>query len=289
MATDLEQRLREALAEDAHRARLVNPDQPRIPDPRPLPAEQRRSGPPRWLVAVAAVAVIVTLVGALVVLNDDPAVDTVPATEPPPTPMADVTQPELATGTYLVDPDDDGDTTLAVTFDIAAEGWEAWIGASKPYERGNLGVSITTVTNVTRDACLDPEPAYPAVGSTVDDLATALSQLAPFEVTAAPSDVTFGGFPGKHLELTVPALDVSGPSGDRRFTDCVEGHLNSWIAPDLGGPFWGYNADPGSTEEIWILEVGDTRLMISALRSSAAPAEDLVELQAVLDSIQIMP
>ena len=56
------------------------------------------------------------------------------------------------------------------------------------------GLSITTVTNLATDGCLDPTPLDPPVGPTVDDLATALSQLAPFEVTAPPTDVTLVGY-----------------------------------------------------------------------------------------------
>ena len=73
------------------------------------------------------------------------------------------------------------------------------------------------------------------MGPTVDDLATALSQLAPFEVTAPPTDVTLFGYPGKHLELTVP---------DRGFADCGNGELHSWISPLNGGSFSGYDG-PG--------------------------------------------
>ena len=82
------------------------------------------------------------------------------------------------------------------------------------------------------------------MGPTVDDLAAALSQLAPFEVTAPPTDVTLFGYPGKHLELTVPALPVTGGGDGREFADCIGGKLHSWISPNLGGAFFGYPARP---------------------------------------------
>jgi hypothetical protein len=126
-------------------------------------------------------------------------------------------------GTYFVDADLDPSTPLRVVFDIPAEGWSSWIGAAKfGPDDGHVGVSITTVVNLVTDGCRDHLAADPPVGPTVDDLATALSELAPFEVTSPPSDVTVYGYRGKHLELTVP---------DVAFDRCDAGDLRSWIAP----------------------------------------------------------
>ena len=65
----------------------------------------------------------------------------------------------------------------------------------------------------------------------MDDLATALADLAPFRVTSSPKDVTIYGYGGKHLEMTVPDLPVEGdPGDDRCFTGCVAGPtLVSWV------------------------------------------------------------
>lgn len=43
-------------------------------------------------------------------------------------------------------------------------------------------------------------------------------------------DVTIYGYSGKYLELTVPDLPVEGEGDDRRFTQCVDGNLKSWVA-----------------------------------------------------------
>ena len=98
---------------------------------------------------------------------------------------------------------------------------------------GFTALSITTVSNLVTDGCRDHTALDPPVGPTVDDLAIALSQLAPFEVTAPPTDVTLLGYQGKHLELTVPDLTVTGGGGEEhaQFTDCVDGELHSWISP----------------------------------------------------------
>ena len=76
MTTDLEQRLREALHEDADRARLVNPNGPPIPELRPLAVDQitvdqRRRRSPRKLVAVAAAVVLLVAGTVAVIENDD--------------------------------------------------------------------------------------------------------------------------------------------------------------------------------------------------------------------------
>jgi hypothetical protein len=66
----------------------------------------------------------------------------------------------------------------------------------------------------------------------------------------------------------------------------------SWIAPHLvsggGYAFYGYTA-PGATEEVWILDVEGSRLVISAVRSPGSPQKDLAEQSAILESIQIEP
>ena len=148
-------------------------------------------------------------------------------------------------------------------------------------------MSITTVTNLVRDGCRDHRPADPAVGPTVDDLVAALSGLAPFEVTSPPSAVTIHGYHGKHLELTVPELPVVGQGDQRGFAECIDGELKSWIAPHLSYAFYGYNAEPGRTEELWILDVEGTRLVIETNWSPASPAQDVAEMRAIFESIRL--
>jgi hypothetical protein len=212
----------------------------------------------------------------------------------------------LEPGTYFMDPDGDPSTPLRVVYEVPPEGWWMWIGATKPADEGtacsssgcpglpsHVSVSITTVTNLVDHGCRDHSWADPPVGPSVDDLAAALADLAPFRVTSPPKDVTIFGYSGKYLELTVPDLPVEGEGGDdRRFTGCEEGKLKSWVAfidtAEEGDAFYGYTG-PGYREEFWILDVEGTRLMIAAERSPGSPPEDLDEQRAILDSIQIEP
>ena len=210
----------------------------------------------------------------------------------------------LEPGTYFIDPDLDPSTPLRVVYEVPFEGWSMWIGATKFAEEGtacsssgcpghpsHVGVSITTVTNLVRHGCRDHSWADPPVGPSVDDLATALADLASFRVTSPPKDVTIYGYSGKHLELTVPDLPVEGEGDDRRFTECVDGNLKSWVAAidtESGDAYYGYTG-PGYTEEFWILDVEGTRLVIVAARSPGSPRKDLAEQRAILESIQIEP
>ena len=197
----------------------------------------------------------------------------------------------LEPGTYSIDPDVDPSTPLRVVYEIPAEGWSMWIGAVKFTDDGHAGVSITTVSNLVRQGCRDHSWADPPVGASVDDLAAALADLAPFRVTSPPEDVSIYGYRGTYLELTVPNLPVEREGDDRRFTGCMDGKLMSWVAAidtEPGDAFYGY-AGPGFTEEFWILDVEGTRLMIETGRSPGSPPEDLAELRAILDSIRIEP
>jgi len=228
--------------------------------------------------------------------------ESVPDPTAPPTTLGDQTQEvqdiwevplltPLEPGAYFIDPDLDPSTPLRVLYDVPAEGWSQWIGGAKFAGAGHVGVSITTVTNLVSDGCRDHSHSDPPVGSSVDDLASALAGLAPFQVTSPPKDVTVYGYSGQHLELTVPNVPVEGSGDNLRFTGCTEGRLKSWVAPfdtEPGDAFYGYTG-PGYTEEFWILDVEGIRLIIAAERSAGSPQEDLEELRAILDSIRIEP
>jgi hypothetical protein len=183
----------------------------------------------------------------------------------------------LEVETYFVEPDA---TDIQVFYTIPAEGWNSWFGALKSYG----AISIVNVTNVVQEGCTAHGAADPPVGPTVARWRGA-GRLSPF--VTKPSDVTIDGFSGNTW------ADRSGPrsSGQQRrhhIYDCTAGELKSWIGDPLSYAFHGYSY-PGQVEEIWLLDVGGTRLMIEALWSPGSPEGDIAELRSILDSIDIVP
>jgi hypothetical protein len=247
---------------------------------------------------ILALALVVALAGCAPTpgTTDTAASPPTATSEPSPTPtIQDIMElPDFAPldpGTYFIDPDADPSTPLRVVYEIPVEGWSMWTRAAKFAGEGHVAVSITTVTNLVRHGCRDHSWADPPVGPSVDDLAAALADLAPFRVTSPTEDASIYGYRGTYLELTVPNLPVEGEGDDRRFTGCIDGNLKSWVAPfdtEPGDASYGYTG-PGYAEEFWILDVEGTRLMIAAERSPGSPPEDVAEMRAILDSIRIEP
>ena len=131
-----------------------------------------------------------------------------------------------------------------------------------------------TVDHVYADACHPPGTLQP-VGDSVEELATALvTQLG--RGTAGPFAVSVDGYAGRRVELTAPA-DLS---------NCDRGLLRTWS--DLGGDeTGGWPAAPGQTDEVYIVDVNGTRLVIVAAHWADTTPQDLTQLQHVLDSIRI--
>jgi hypothetical protein len=185
----------------------------------------------------------------------------------------------------------DDDTPIRVRYTIPAPGWFAFIGTAKDAGEGQdaerVGVLIADIKNLTIDACDQQTPATPPVGPTVEDLAAALTELPPFEVSSPPADVTAYGYSGTHLQTRIP-LDQPFDEEFRTFSGCTLGDLASWMSPPLNPAFYGYVA-PGDTEDFWILDVEGTRVVIATLATANASDELIAEQEAVLDSIVIEP
>lgn len=194
-------------------------------------------------------------------------------------------------GTYFMDPDLDSATPLRVVYELPVDGWSHWLGAVKFGDEGHVAFTITTVNNLVSHGCDDHSHSEPPIGPGVDDLVAGLAELAPFQVTSAPEDVSVYGYSGRHLAWAVPELPVDESGDQLTFTGCTGGQLMSWVAPwdtTSGDAFYGYTG-PGYTEEFWILDVEGTRVMIAAERSADSPQQDLEELNTILESIRMEP
>jgi hypothetical protein len=112
----------------------------------------------------------------------------------------------------------------------------------------------------------------PPVGPTVDDLANALAAQA-MRGDAVPTAVTIDGYEGKYLEMSVPT--------DMDLASCDEGEFRSWLGR--------YHQGPGQIDRVYILDVDGQRRVLTVNHMPGASEAELAELQAIVDSIDILP
>jgi hypothetical protein len=242
------------------------------------------------MLKVAAVAAFVLAV-SVTILPRGPDIGAAPAPSPSPSPSA-VPFPypgALAPGTYsgLLGA---GRWTVTVP-----EGWE-WFFDILWSDLGTLGTYLDPggpgevafgwwdVANVFTDPCdWKDSVADPPVGPTVDDLATAFAEQV--GRAGVMTDVTFGGYPAKRIELSVPAdFDVA---------TCDEGVYHEFLSPGEALPPAVKAVDPakphmaGRTDVLYILDLDGTRWMMRTWHHPESSPEDLAEMEAMLASIRI--
>ena len=201
-----------------------------------------------------------------------------PAPTPIPTPIALPVHPQALLvpelGVYLA-----GDPfPIPVTITVPA-GWVGKVGGEyaayldKPSGSG-AAIALSLSQSIFADPCIDRGLLDPQPGPAVDDLASALASLPGFDVTT-PTEVTVDGYRGKQLTLTAPD----------NFDGCTltsEGY-RVWRLP-LGAVF---SFTPGQRTALWIVDVNGERLVVSSETYPATTAEELTEVQEILDSIRI--
>jgi hypothetical protein len=161
-------------------------------------------------------------------------------------------------------------------------GWVTWPSSSAspsaitkgdPEPPSWMSVGAASIVDIYYDRCqwmrtvLDPR-----IGPTVEDLTIALADVWG-AAAAAPIDVTLDGFAGKQMVLTGPT--------DVDFAGCDNGEFRRW--PGL------WYQGPGQKDRLWILDVEGERIVVIATFFPEGSAQDLAELQGVIDSIQIEP
>jgi hypothetical protein len=108
------------------------------------------------------------------------------------------------------------------------------------------------------------------VGPTANDFADALAAHPLLEVTT-PVPVTLGGYSGKYIDLQVPS----------NIADCTFGY-HPW-APAYYAP------GPNHQWHIWSLNVDGVRVVILSEDFAGTSVQDLAEMRAIIESIQIDP
>ena len=157
---------------------------------------------------------------------------------------------------------------VEVTLSLPA-GWEGDSqGVTTMMDGRYVGVEAGDITHVYADPCQWTGTASEAVGPTVDDLATALAQQPMHDTTV--SDIEVDGFAGKLVSMSVPDdLDVA---------ECDEGEFRSWVY---------HVQDPGRQDDVYILDVDGTRVVIVVAHYPDLPQADLDELDAIVQSLLI--
>jgi hypothetical protein len=212
-----------------------------------------------------------------------------PSSTPKPTAAASATvldfpgvSDDVAPGTYLWGA---GDATPAdITFTLPA-GWMSRYGI--PHKDrggpGEIAVGNWIIANVYTDSCQwQGSLLSPAIGPTVDDLASALIAQKGRNATE-PTDVTLDGYPAKRVELSIPT--------DLDRATCDEGVIRTWVAPGedtaLVNETENLGMHPGQLNVVYIVDVNGERLVIDTWHMPGTSAADLAELDAILASMRI--
>jgi hypothetical protein len=235
--------------------------------------------------AIAAAAVVVVAVVGINLLpasggvgggsNLSPSPSLAPTAPPSPSPSPAAVFPtkgDLAIGQHAM--------TLAgvpLTFNVAISGWvsngEWGIDRSTgmtPDGAGFIFWSTQTPVGVFTDPCAAVKG--PPLASAAD-LAAAVASLPGIDVVSGPSDVTVGGYPAKHVVITV-----------REDVGCRAESFNLWYAPraDLAR----YASELGSTIRVWIVDVDGTLVWIDGETYKGAGPEPAQQIQQIIDSIR---
>ncbi len=236
---------------------------------------------------IAAAAVVIVAVLGISSLSPSGLRIGGPAETPTPTPApSPVALPnsgtDLAAGRYVID----GSFPFQVIFDVP-DGWFSCgpgageIGACAQLSSDpDLAMAnhFLIIDNVVADPCDRLFPQLdPAVGPSVDDLVTALSNLQGFDASAA-TDVTVDGFAGKQFELTAP-------EGDGGCADDGDTGFGTWSTS-----FRTNGVGPGEVNLLRVLDVDGVRLVIAAAYHPAiASADEIAEIRRVFDSVYLTP
>jgi hypothetical protein len=169
---------------------------------------------------------------------------------------------------------------ISFTFEAPSPDWvadsgKAWAKVDLDHEGALDGlpdgaaVAFWNPVGVYADTCahLRDEPVRSEPGS----LVAAMADVPGVEIVSGPSDVTLGGLPAASIELAVPDE-----------ADCAPESL--WLWYDKSGA-WRWATALGDRIRIWIVDVGDARLVIEAETRKTPSARTRGEVDAIIESI----
>jgi len=124
-------------------------------------------------------------------------------------------------------------------------------------------------------------PERPA--TTPDEIAAALAAQASRDATA-PVDVTVGGYAGKTITLEVPmSYQVEGATREEEFAACDKSIFGMYQVEGETEPARN-NQGPGQIDELWILDVNGSIVILDAMYGPAVPAALVEEMRAIAES-----
>jgi len=196
--------------------------------------------------------------------------------------------PFVATGT---------DDPVQITVNIASSGWvplpafdalhkdddgldsPEYVGAALLAWAWPAGTGF----NVYGDPCQWSTTVPETPATTPDEIAAAFAAQAASDATA-PVDVTVGGFAGKAVTLHVPmAYDVPNATREEKFADCDNDVFAFYGVEGESGE--ARNAQgAGQVDELWILDVDGSIVILDATYSPATPNELVEELRTLAES-----
>ncbi len=243
--------------------------------------------------ALAAVAVIIVALGAIALLPRSsgtggpaitPSPSVVPSSAPPVTPSPSASGAltfglnlPMKAGTYQVA------APFAKPFTVTFP--EGWLAA---YEtQGDVGFhkllpaqgAVWLVADLAKDVYRDPchtESGRVTPEPTLDGYVAALTTMVGFE-PGPVTDVEIGGHPARTFVLT-HAIDTTT-------ANCTEGPmLPLWTF--LGGTTSGAATNGVGTEELWVVDVNGTIVILDGSGFTTTPPADLVEMREVVATIR---
>ena len=178
---------------------------------------------------------------------------------------------------------DTSDGAIGVTVTVPAAGWSGepggWsmesgpAGFDPPAGAGIIAFVVDEEFYVYGDPCdwrrTEPETPATTVGGIVDALATQAARD-----PSEPEEITVGGYPGKKITLQVP--------DDARFSDCDE---STFATFGVAGEDKALEAQgPGEIDEIWIVDVDGSVVLLQGGYYADTPPGVVDELHEILSS-----
>ena len=242
----------------------------------------------------AAAVVVAVVVGAQLIGSPDGGFGTgptaIPTTEPTleATPSAVAPVPVVVTGP---------DSPVQVTVSPASSGWaplpgvdalsKSDDGLDPPESVGAALIAwawpVGTGFNVYGDPCQWSTSIPETPATTPAEIAAAFATQAQTEPTA-PVDVTIGGFSGKAVTIHVPmTYDIPGSTREERFAAC-DNNIFAFYGIE-GEAEDARNAQgAGQVDELWILDVDGSIVILDAAYSPSTPADLVEELRSLAEA-----